>query len=116
MSILRIRYAFLIKIFYFKDFERLLLAFPTDHAKTLLVFVKRRTYDMIYETENFMIDFHTIPFPRKGQDTFAYGMGDAREITIYNDTIFSVSHRKLMYFEEDWIADRFNLSHMIYFV
>ena len=71
--------------------------------------MRQRKYEMIYETENFFIDFHGIPFPRKGK--IINGMDSAREITIYNDTIFSVSHRRLMYFEKDWIAERFNLSH-----
>ena len=65
---------------------------------------------MIYETTNFFIDFHAIPFPRKGENL--YGLDSAREITIYNDTIFSISHRKLSYFEEEWIDERFTISHI----
>ena len=94
--------------FFSEDFERLLLSFPTDFAQVLFLFLKRRKYDMIYETKNFMIDFHAIPFPRKGEEI--HGVDSAREITIYNDTIFSVSHRRLMYFEEEWIAERFKFS------
>ena len=71
--------------------------------------MSQRKFEMIFETENFFIDFHGIPFPRKGK--IINGMDSAREITIYNDTIFSVNHRRLMYFEEDWIAEWFTLCH-----
>ena len=74
--------------------------------------MRQRKYEMLYETENFFIDFHGIPFPRKGKVIYGNSIMDStREITIYNDTIFSVSHRRLMYFEDDWIAERFTLSH-----
>ena len=65
---------------------------------------------MIYETTNFFIDFHAIPFPRKGE--VLYGLDSAREISIYNDTIFSISHRGLLYFQEKWIDERFTNSHI----
>ena len=65
---------------------------------------------MIYETSNFFIDFHAIPFPRRGE--ILYGLDSAREISIYNDTIFSISHRGLLYFQEKWIDERFTNSHI----
>ena len=96
--------------FCFPDFERLLFSFPTDDRQSILsvVFSTSTKYEFIYETQNFFLDFHAIPFPRKGERLF--GMDSAREITIYNDTIFSISHRGLLFFEEEWIDERFTIN------
>ena len=97
------------KTFCCTDFERLLLSFPTDVSQSGY-FPSRKTYDFIYETTNFFINFHAIPFPRKGE--LLNGLDSAREITIYNNTVFSIGHRKLLYFEEEWIDERFTISHI----
>ena len=92
------------------DSERLLLTFPTELFQAVSVGISLKTYEMIYETSNFFIDFHAIPFPRRGE--IIYGLDTPREITIYNDTIFSISHRRILYFEEEWIDERFTTSHI----
>ena len=94
----------------FTDFERLLFPFHSDNYQSLINFSNVKTYEFIYETKNFFIDFHAIPFPRKGENL--NGVDSAREIIIYNDTIFSISHRGLLYFEGEWIDGRFTITHI----
>ena len=82
MRLNAVRSRFQNKTFCCTDFERLLFSFPTDGSE--IGFLSNvKTYEFIYETTNFFIDFHAIPFPRNGE--FLFGLDSAREITIYND-------------------------------